>query len=85
VVRAINDAYTSKKLPVTQTQGVVTCIPKENKPKQFVKNWRPITLLNTVYKIGAVCIIKIKQVSSKEDILEKIPVLSMILCSKLKK
>jgi hypothetical protein len=41
---------------VTQTQGVITCIPNENKAKQFVKNWRPITLLNTVYTIAAGCI-----------------------------
>ena len=52
VVRALNEAYKSNSLSVTQTQGLITCIPKGNKPKQFLKNWRPVTLLNTVYKIG---------------------------------
>ena len=32
------------------------CIPKEGKDKTFFKNWRPITLLNTVYKIASSCI-----------------------------
>jgi hypothetical protein len=25
----------------------------DNKPRHFLKNWRPISLLNTVYKIGS--------------------------------
>ena len=57
VVRAINHVHTSVKLSITQTQGIITCIPKENEPEQFLKIWRPITLLNTLYKITAGCII----------------------------
>ena len=56
VCRALNHAFISGNLSVTQTQGIITCIPKGDKPKQFLKNWRPITLLNTIYKIGSGCI-----------------------------
>ena len=42
------------------------CIPKENKNRHFLKNWRPITLLNTVYKIASGSIAdRIKKVLSK--------------------
>nr|CAB3264534.1 pol-like protein [Phallusia mammillata] len=34
-----------------QRQGVVTLIPKPGKDKQYVTNYRPITLLNADYKI----------------------------------
>ena len=57
VVRALNEAYNVNSLSETQTQGLITCIPKGNKPKEYLKNWRPITLLNTVYKIGTGCIV----------------------------
>ena len=41
---------------MTQRQGLITCIPKEDKPRQCMKNWRPISLLNTTYKIASSCI-----------------------------
>ena len=44
------------EMSITQRRGVKTCIPKENKPKRLIKNWRPITLLNTTYKIASACI-----------------------------
>ena len=53
VVRSINYAYTSGNLSVTQKQGIITCLPKGDKPRHFLKNWRPISLLNTVYKIAS--------------------------------
>ena len=40
-------------MSVTQRQGVITCIPKEGKDKTLLRNWRPITLLNIVYKIAS--------------------------------
>ncbi len=43
-------------MSITQREGIITCIPKPNKPKQYVKNWRPITLLNVSYKIASSCI-----------------------------
>ena len=43
-------------MSATQKQGIITCIPKGEKNKYFIKNWRPISLLNVVYKIGSSCI-----------------------------
>ena len=56
ITRAINEGYREGKLSVTQRQGLITCLPKGDKPKQFLKNWRPITLLNVIYKLASGCI-----------------------------
>ena len=53
VLRSINCGYRKGELSITQKQGIITCIPKENKPKHLLKNWRPLTLLDTVYKIAS--------------------------------
>ena len=55
-VRSINYGFEHEQMSVTQRQGVITCIPKEGKPKRFLKNWRPISLLNVTYKIASACI-----------------------------
>ena len=52
VLRSLNYGYMKGELSISQKQWVITCIPKENKPKLYLKNWRPITLLDTVYKIA---------------------------------
>ena len=43
-------------LSVTQKQGIITCLPKPNKSKYNLKNWRPISLLNVVYKMASAVI-----------------------------
>ena len=53
VVRSLNYGYESGTLSQAQRQGIITCIPKDGKPKHFMKNWRPITLLNTIFKIAS--------------------------------
>lgn len=66
VVRAINLGFLQGELSITQQQGLIVCIPKENKCRKYLKNWRPITLLNTVYKIASGSIAnRIKQVLNK--------------------
>jgi len=66
VVRAINSGFEKGEMSQSHKEGVITCIPKGDKPREFLKNWRPITLLNTVYKIGSACIAaRIKSVLPK--------------------
>ena len=56
LVNAINYGFQNGELSITQREGVVTCIPKGNKCKKYLKNWRPISLLNVSYKIASGCI-----------------------------
>ena len=51
-----NDCYTAGALTHSQSQGLITCLPKGGKPRNQLKNWRPISLLNTTYKIISLCI-----------------------------
>lgn len=56
VLRSINEGYIKGELSITQKQGIIMCIPKGDKPREYLQNWRPITLLNVVYKIASGCI-----------------------------
>ncbi|MCG7879937.1 MAG: reverse transcriptase family protein [Candidatus Thiodiazotropha endolucinida] len=56
LLRAINASYVKGELSESLRRGVITCLPKGNKDKQFLKNWRPISLLNTSYKLASSCI-----------------------------
>ena len=56
VMNALNFGYEMGMLSVTQRLGIVTLIPKGDKDKTFLKNWRPLTLLNSLYKLVSGCI-----------------------------
>jgi exonuclease III len=56
LLRSINCSFDKGQMSVTQRQGIITCIPKEGKERQLLKNWRPISLLNVAYKIASACI-----------------------------
>ena len=56
VVRSINEGFETNKMSITQREGIIVCIPKGDKPREFIKNWRPISLLNVTYKIASSCI-----------------------------
>lgn len=51
LVTALNESYDRGTLSISQRQGVITLIEKNGKDSRYVKNYRPITLLNVDYKI----------------------------------
>ena len=56
VVRSVNHSFDIGSLSIQQRLGVITMLPKGNKDKRFLANWRPLTLLNSFYKLVSGCI-----------------------------
>ena len=66
VMRSVNYSYEIGELSLVQKQGIITLIPKENKSRHNLSNYRPICLLNTIYKIASASIAnRIKTVLDK--------------------
>ena len=51
VVGAIREVYKNRELPLFQRFGIIALIPKADKDRRYIKNWRPLTLLETFYKL----------------------------------
>ena len=48
---AIQKSYNIKQLCVSQKQAVIKLVKKKGRDKRFIKNWRPISLLNVDTKL----------------------------------
>ena len=53
VYRSLCHGLARGELSVTQREGLITLVPKPSKPRNLISSWRPITLLNSTYKILA--------------------------------
>ena len=66
LINALNFAYDTGTLSITQRCGIIKLVPKKYSEPHFIKNWRPLSLLNCDYKIVAKAIAnQIKSVISK--------------------
>ena len=52
VVQSINNAFDKGELSICQKRGIITLLPKKDKPTDILNNLRPVTLLNVDYKIA---------------------------------
>ena len=50
LLKLMNFYEMNGNLNKSQLSGIITCIPKGGKLRNDLKNWRPITLLNSIYK-----------------------------------
>ena len=53
LVSTLNFCHDKGELTSSQKQAVITLIEKRGKDKRFIKNWRPISLLNVDVKIAS--------------------------------
>ena len=51
LLKCLNYAFGVGELSTSQRQAVITLIEKKGKDKRYIKNWRPISLLNVDAKI----------------------------------
>ena len=55
---SINASHAQGLLSISQRRGFLTLIPKKDKSLCYIKNWKPISLLNCDYKIAAKSVAK---------------------------
>ena len=51
-IKSLNYSFENGSLTTLQKQGIISLLPKKDKNLDDLKNWRPLTLLNTDYKIA---------------------------------
>ena len=51
VMRMLVSSYESRVMPPSLQEGIIILIPKSGRPRNQINSYRPITLLNTSYKI----------------------------------
>ena len=68
LIAALNESFTVGQLSTSQRQATITLIEKKAKDKRFLKNWRPISLINVDAKISSkVLASRMKSILSKCD------------------
>jgi len=57
MVSSFNFAFRNGTLSISQRQAIISLIPKKKKNTEYLKNWRPVSLLNVDYKIATKTIV----------------------------
>ena len=55
-MRSLNEGVAKGEMSITQKEGKIICLPKGDNPREYLKNWCPMPLLNVTYKTGSSCI-----------------------------
>ena len=53
MVDSCNEAYNKRKMSHSQKQAVITIIDEKEKNRNYLENWRPISLINVDAKIAS--------------------------------
>ena len=63
LLRRFQYSFDNRVLSIDQRSGIINLIPKKDKDPLYLDNWRPISILNTDYKIIAKCLaLRLKKV-----------------------
>lgn len=53
VLRALNFSFEKGEFSISLRRTIITCLPKGNKSRDKLKNWRPLSMLSVLYKIAS--------------------------------
>ena len=53
LIDVLNHSYQPGQLSTSQRQALITLIEKKEKDKRYIKNWRPISLINVDAKLAS--------------------------------
>ena len=53
LIDVLNHSYQTGQLSTSQRQALITLIEKKEKDKRYIKNWRPISLINVDAKLAS--------------------------------
>ena len=53
MVASFNEAFDNKEMSPSQKQALITLIEKKGKDRNYLENWRPISLINVDAKIAS--------------------------------
>ena len=53
LIDVVNHSYQTEQLSTSQRQALITLIEKKEKDKRYIKNWRPISLINVDAKLAS--------------------------------
>ena len=75
LVDSFNYAFEKGEMLISQKRDIITLIPKKDKKRTLLDNWRPISLLNTDYKVA------IKSIAARIAKLLPSPKLLRVTCN----
>ena len=52
-MEAIKCGFHKGSLSTSMCQCIITCLPKPNKARSFIKNWQPISFVSVVYTLAS--------------------------------
>ena len=56
IQKALNNSYDKGTLSASLRQCVITCLPKKDNCRDDIKNWHPLSMLLSVYKLASAAI-----------------------------
>ena len=56
IQRALICSFQKGILSTSLKQCIIICLPKKGKNREFIKNWRPLSMLSVIYKIASASI-----------------------------